>query len=107
MKQVTLEQGSKSWLSFRRNKIGSSDSSSIMQCGYKTPYQLYLEKLGLFEQPLTHAMLRGQELEPLARTKFKDVTGIETFPVVVEHDDRSWQVASLDGLSNDGKTFVE
>lgn len=107
MRTITLEQGTSQWLSYRRNKIGGSDSSSIMQCGFKTPYQLFLEKLGLYEQPLTYAMKRGQELEPLARIKFKEITGIETLPVVVEHDERSWQIASLDGLSNDGKVFVE
>jgi len=107
MKTINVPQNTPEWLSMRRNRIGGSDSPNIMGIGYKTPYQAYLEKLGLYEQPLTHAMLRGQELEPLARAKFKDVTGIETLPVVVEHDDRAWQIASLDGLSKDGKTFVE
>lgn len=107
MKILDIPQNTKEWLSFRRNKIGGSDSSSIMNCGYKTPYQLYLEKLGLYEQPLTHAMLRGQELEPLARSQFEKLTGIRTSPRVIEHYDRAWQIASLDGLSEDGKTFVE
>src|SRR5512135_619929 len=107
MKTITLEQGSVAWLAYRRNKIGGSDAPSIMNCGYKTPYQLYLEKLGLYDQPLTNAMKRGQELEPLARDQFTRLTGIQTAPAVIEHYDRPWQIASLDGLSNDGKTFVE
>lgn len=107
MKTIDIPQNTKEWLAMRRNRIGGSDAPNIMQCGYKTPYQLYMEKLGLYEQPLTHAMLRGQELEPLARDQFTRLTGIQTEPVVVEHDERPWQIASLDGLAKDGKTFVE
>jgi putative phage-type endonuclease len=78
-----------------------------MNCGFKTPYQLYMEKLGLYEQPLTQIMSKGHELEPLARYHFELDCGIKTAPSVVEHDERAWQIASLDGLSIKDKTFVE
>lgn len=107
MKTIELVQGSPQWLSYRRNRIGGSDAPSVMNCGYLTPYQLYMQKLGLYEQPLTSAMMKGHELEPLARTNFQEQLGIETVPCVVENDVRSWQIASLDGLSKDGKIFVE
>ncbi len=107
MKFLELEQGSASWHKKRRNSIGSSDAPSIMQCGFKTPYQAYMEKLGLYEPPLTQAMLKGHELEPLARLHFENHFGMKVVPCVVEHDVRSWQIASLDGLADNGNTFVE
>lgn len=107
MREISIKQNSPEWLKMRRNKIGGSDAPSIFGCGYKTPYQLYLEKLGLYEQPQNDAMRRGHELEPKAREKFIQMTGIEVVPIVVQHDIREWQIASLDGMSRDQKMFVE
>lgn len=107
MKTITLTQNTPEWLTYRKNRIGGSDAPSIMQCGFKTPYQLFLEKLGLHETPMNDMMKRGQELEPYARQKFIDMTGIEVNALVVEHDDRSWQIASLDGIDKDHKVIVE
>jgi putative phage-type endonuclease len=107
MKTIDIAQNSTEWLAMRRNKIGASDAPSILGCGYKTPYQLYLEKLGLYDQPQSDLMRRGQELEPLARQKFVEMVGIEVEPMVVQHDHREWQIASLDGISRDRKVFVE
>ena len=107
MKIVELVQGSPEWISYRRNVIGGSDAPSVMNCGYLTPYQLYMQKLGLYEQPVSAAMMKGHELEPIARANFEETFGVKTRPCVVEHSTRSWQIASLDGLTEDGNVFVE
>lgn len=107
MKILDIPQNTKEWLTFRRNKIGGSDAPNIMNIGYKTPYQTYMEKLGLYEQPLTPTMQKGHELESLARLHFENKFGLNVTPCVVEHDIRSWQIASLDGLADNGNTFIE
>lgn len=52
-------------------------------------------------------MARGKRLEPEARVKYMQMTGIRTRPVCVVHDKHSWLRASLDGLSEDGQIVLE
>jgi predicted phage-related endonuclease len=43
-----MQQQTPEWLEFRKNKIGASDAPIIMETSpWKTPYQLWLEKLSL------------------------------------------------------------
>ncbi len=107
MKVIDLVQNTNEWLLYRRNKIGGSDSSSVMGIGFMTPNQLYLNKLGLYEPVQTKMMSRGQELEGNARQLCQDVLGVELRPLCVEHDKRSWQAASLDGVDDKHSIIVE
>lgn len=110
MKLIDIEQGSAEWLALRKNKIGASDASSILGIGFKTPYQLWLEKMGLSETEQNQAMRRGIDLEPIARQTFieaMDCIGLKIIPVVALHDSISFMMASFDGLSEDGKIAVE
>lgn len=107
MKTITLQQNTPEWLSYRRNRIGASDASSIMGIGFMTPNQLFYNKLGLYDPFISKAMNKGQELEPMARDCFIRDIGVNVEPVVVEHEERPWQMASLDGISKDRKLFVE
>jgi putative phage-type endonuclease len=52
-------------------------------------------------------MARGKRLEPLARLKYQQITGIRVRPVCVVHDELPWLRASLDGLSEDGQIVLE
>lgn len=90
------------WLAWRRQGIGASDASAI--CGfnsYTTPLMVYLTKLGLIaESELGEAAEWGLRLEGPIAAKFEEATG---FRVVrrqecVEHPERPWQRATLDGL---------
>lgn len=102
------EQGSKEWHDLRRNKIGASDCPVVMGIDpWKSPYQLFQEKFGLLEVPDNYAMRRGRELEPLAREEFHKATGITVEPDVRFHPELGWMMASLDGISTDGKEAVE
>lgn len=108
MKKLNIEQGSTEWLALRRTKIGASDCPVIMQVSpWKTPYQLWLDKMGLTETEQNEAMRRGLDLEPIARQKFIEEIGYGVSPIVALHDSISYMLSSFDGISEDGKIAVE
>jgi len=102
---INLDQGCVEWKSLRKTKICSSDASVIMGVNpYKTLLQLYLEKTSDYEQHVTAAMRRGTELEPIARELLTVTTKIDFIPAVYV---KGWQMASLDGISQDGNMICE
>ncbi len=105
----TLVQGSKEWLEFRRNKIGASDACIIMEVSpWCTPLKLWERKVGISpDQEKTDAMQRGLDLEDDARLMFAFETGVSVKPSVKTHSKHDWMIASLDGISSDGKNIVE
>ena len=108
MKLIDLVQGSESWLKFRQENIGASDAPIIAGCSpYKTKYQLWLEKMGMFKQKHNGAMQKGTDLEPIARSLFNDTYGGDYSPAVVKHNSIDYLSASLDGLSKDLKSILE
>ena len=107
MKKLDLEQGSKEWLELRKNMVGASDAPSIMGVGFKTPYQLWMDKMGLSETKQTDAMKRGLDLEPIARQKFMEIIALDVFPAVALHDSIPFMMASFDGISDMGSIVVE
>lgn len=104
----SLTQGTEEWKTLRSTKVGASDASAILGVSkWTTPYQLWEQKLGLREVETTSSMRRGTELEEEARREFEHLHGISVFPDVVFHPEYDWMMASLDGLSLDGKILVE
>lgn len=105
---IEVEQGSEEWIKLRREKIGASDLAVIMGLHpWKTRYQLWNEKVNGIETTVNAAMQRGMDLEPVARKLFCDKHDIFVRPVVAVSKKRPWQMASLDGLSEDGRVVVE
>lgn len=111
MKRIPLHQGSKEWLDWRKDKITATDASIIMDAN---PYpnrnilNLWREKLdNVISAPPNEAMLRGQELEPIARSLFIEETGIYVEPLVGEHEEFYWMGASFDGVTHDGLFLIE
>lgn len=101
-------QNSQEWLEFRKTKVGASDAPIIMEISpWKTPYQLWEEKLGIRETIMTSAMQRGTDMEEEARQAFERETGIAMFPMVKIHPENEWMMASLDGISLDEKNILE
>lgn len=107
MKTIELTQGTPAWHSWRKHVIGGSDAPSVMNIGFMTPNQLYLNKLGLYEPHVTSMMTRGHDLEGKARELCQDLLGCELKPMCVEHDKRPWQAASLDGINDQHSIIVE
>lgn len=103
MKQQTQE-----WLDLRKSKIGASDAPVLMRDSpWKTPYTLWLEKLGYYEQPRTQAMQRGIDLEPVARQKLEEHFGRNLQPAIVFHPKINFMMASLDCLDANREICVE
>lgn len=103
-----MEQGTQEWKEFRKTKIGGSDAPVIMGVSpWKTPFQLWEEKILGKEQEITSSMSRGMALEESARQRFQEKVGVLMMPKVVVHPERDWQIASLDGISFDGKEILE
>lgn len=107
MKIIDLKQGSEEWLEFRRMGIGASDAPCILGVGFLSPYQLFINKMTGKETFKNSAMKRGTDLEPIARQKFIEETGIDIYAKTVINSELSWQFASLDGIDESHSTIVE
>lgn len=108
MKKLSVEQGSQNWLDLRNNMIGASDAAVIIGISpWKTPNQLWCEKMGLSSPKQTAVMRRGLDLEPMAREKFINMVGYDVLPIVALHDSTPYMMASFDGLSESGEVAVE
>jgi len=107
--RLELQQNSGAWLAWRRGGVGASDAPVIMGVSpWMDLETLWLEKTGRHAgRPSSHAMRRGQVLEPEARERYIRATGVHVEPVCLEHATRDWMRASLDGLSADGEVVVE
>lgn len=105
---VKLQQNTPEWLQFRRSRIGASDAPAIMGVSpYKTAYKLWLEKVTGEEPFVNSAMMRGKEMEAPARAEFERLVQCSVFACCIESPSRSYQMASLDGLSLNGDVAVE
>lgn len=111
-----MKQGTQEWLDMRKNYIGASDSPIIMGVSpfkrsdglKKTPYVLWMEKLDLLPHEKENpAMKYGKEMEETARQSYEKIVGDYVAPKVCFHKEISYLMASLDGLSLDGKLAVE
>lgn len=104
-----MQQNTPEWHELRKSYIGASDAPIIMGVSpWRTPYQLWQEKLGLGQPQLeTSAMRYGKEMESVARKKYEEYTGTLVSPEIVFHPDKNFMMASLDGLSFDRSIAVE
>lgn len=103
-----VQQNTPEWLEMRKEKVGASDAPIIMEVSpWKTPYQLWREKLSLDENKQNFAMMRGHNMESTALKSLEDQTGISFRPYVKIHDHLNWMMASLDAMSLDAKVIAE
>ena len=95
----------------RVNGIGGSEAAAVLGLSpWKTPYQVYCDKLGLSgDQETTPAMEWGTRLEPVVRQKYADETGRTVrFPIGdefghMQSDRHPFMLATLDGITDDGR----
>jgi len=94
---------------FRQNHIGGSDIGIILGFSpFKSPYVLWLEKLGYIEPPETNeAMKRGKELEMTARDEYIKKTKNSVDPKNFVYKPYPVLSCSLDGISKDRKLVYE
>jgi putative phage-type endonuclease len=93
------------WLEARRQGIGASEAPAVLGVSpYKSPLELYAEKLGLVEPSVVdlERVEWGRLLEPLLVEKYRRVTGrrAEKEPAYTLRRSRAypWMVASLDAV---------
>lgn len=100
----------------RKNYIGGSDVPIILGISsYKTPYQLYLEKLGIIEskREMTEQQYWGTILEPIIISEFEKRNNkkvLTEFPTFT-HKTESYLCANVDGLvmndNSEAETILE
>lgn len=108
---ATAAENRSAWLAERRKGLGGSDAAAA--CGlskWKTPLELYLEKIGeTADADENDAMYRGRVLEPSVRQWYCDVTGrmVLTPKEIICHPSRPFLLASLDGIADPGEIIVD
>ena len=107
MKIVKLIQGSKEWLEWRQNGIGSSDVSVIVESNpYKTRLQLWENKCGFKQnEKINEAMAYGMRTEEIARNWINQNFEYKFVPICAEDDKVNYFHISLDGYDFIKKTF--
>lgn len=114
MKEMNLEQKSPEWLQWRRERVTASEIAVVLNLSpYMTPYQLWGEKLGIFERPdlsKNPHVQRGVEMEPKVASFIEQSSDLlelakpfinsapMLIPVVAESTDYPHIGASFDGL---------
>ena len=105
---VQLQQGTEDWLNWRFEGIGASDAPAIMgENPWKSRARLMKEKRERKKPKLNTAMIRGTELEPIARDNYEKKFGISVPPACLQSNSHSWMRASVDGMTVCGSTVIE
>lgn len=104
-----MQQNTKEWIDFRKDKIGASDLPIILGISpYCTSYELWRKKLGFSkEEPETQAMTRGKNLESYVRDLVNVSTDYHFDPDIFVHPNMPWAIASLDGISENKRVVLE
>lgn len=90
----------------RKTHITATDARVIMGVDkWKNAYKLYMEKKEGEKTPDNEGMRRGREREPQAIAHYEEIKGVKVKGKWVTKD--GWMGATLDGISEDGKTMVE
>jgi putative phage-type endonuclease len=108
MARIEIQQGSVEWLVLRKSKIGGSDIASVLGVNpYKSRFALFKEKLSPVDQSLNDAMRHGRDTEEEARNFFNETFQEDFSPAVFICDEWEGAIASLDGISSNGKVIEE
>lgn len=108
MKILDLKPNTEEWVQFRRLHIGGSEAAAI--CGvdpYCKPEKLWKRKFTGEKQYVSPAMQRGTQLEPIARKMLGRLDNVCYLPLVVQHDEYEWMIASLDGYDESTQKGIE
>ena len=105
---MDLIQGSSDWIDFRKKGIGSSDAPIVLGVSpYKTPMQLYQEKLGLVKSEYKAIFAVGHEWEPKIKKMVEEKEKIEFQPRVFVKPNKDHLRASLDGYNSEKHLVLE
>lgn len=98
----TVDIDRKQWLEQRRKGIGGSDAAAIAGLSrYRSPIQVYMDKLGLIE-PVeeNEAMYWGTKLEDVVAEEFSLRTGLKVRRrnAILQHPEYPFMLANVDRL---------
>lgn len=95
------------WLADRKTGIGGSDIAAIMGLSkWRTPMDVYLDKRGeSAPQDESEAMHWGNVHEAAIRGHYEAVTGRTVIVPGMIRGEASYQIANVDGLTNDGRVL--
>jgi putative phage-type endonuclease len=97
---LPVRQATAEWAEARRSGIGGSDAPVVVgESPYRSPYELWAEKLRLVQPPEENeAMTWGRRLEPVVAAAYTEATGRRLRRVrrLLRSRERPWQLASLD-----------
>ncbi len=93
------------WLAERLKGVGASEAAAAVGvCPYRTPVDLWQEKLGLTApKPMNEAMAWGLKLEPLLIREYTELTGREVTrqQEFLRHPVHPFITATIDGWAGD------
>ena len=94
-----IEAHSKEWHENRRTGIGGSDAAAVLGMSkWKTPYQVWREKVYGERQPDNGQFERGRDLESFIREKYEKETGKKVVtPSFMRDPNYDFVVGNLDG----------
>ena len=103
-----LMPGTPEWLEARRKGIGGSDAAAIVGLSpWRTPLEVYLDKIGESQDIETIDMRRGRLLEPVVRQMYADETGrtVVTPNTIITNPNLPFALANLDGIASGGRVL--
>lgn len=96
----TLDMPREQWLELRRRGIGGSDAAAIIGLDrYRSPFDVYADKLGLKpEIPDNEAMRQGRDLEQYVAERFMEATGkrVRRRNAILQHPEHTFMTANID-----------
>lgn len=104
-----FQPGSREWLDARRGGVGGSDSAAVVGLSpWRTPLEVYLDKIGELVTEENADMRRGSLLEPVVRQLYCDETGraVLTPNEILRNPDYPFALANLDGIAS-GEILLE
>lgn len=109
MKFIDIEQNTPEWLEWRKSGIGASEAAVLMGTSkWKTPYELWEDKLGRSEpKPMNQWQRRGHDLEPVARDFYSQRVNSLMMPKCAVHAQYDWILASFDAVDLFGSKIAE
>lgn len=99
------------WIQLRKSGLGGSDAGTVLGFNrYKTPFQLYLEKTGQYEEVVDNeAVYFGNELEDFVAREFAKRTGkkVRRMNRFLRHKQYPFMTANLDRVVVGEKAVLE
>ncbi|UZQ86010.1 YqaJ viral recombinase family protein [Thermoclostridium stercorarium] len=96
----TLDMPREQWLKLRKKGIGGSDAAAIIGLDrYRSPFDVYADKLGLKpEIPDNEAMRQGRDLEQYVAERFMEATGkkVRRRNAMLQHPEYPFMIADID-----------